>query len=38
MIADQDLDLFDFAETAEEAWDCLLRKGLMVRGAPYKDV
>jgi len=38
MIADHDLGLFDFAETAEEAWDCLLRKGLMVRGAPYKDV
>lgn len=28
MIRREDLDLFDFAETAEEAWDCLIRRGL----------
>jgi len=28
MIAAADLDLFDFAETAEEIWDTLLRRGL----------
>jgi uncharacterized protein (TIGR00730 family) len=28
MISDGDLALFDFAETAEQVWECLVRKGL----------
>jgi uncharacterized protein (TIGR00730 family) len=38
MIATEDLALFDYAETAEEAWDCLVEKGLLVRRAPKKDI
>jgi predicted Rossmann-fold nucleotide-binding protein len=38
MIAEDDLALFDFAETAEEAWDCLVEKGLMIRQAPQRDI
>jgi hypothetical protein len=38
MIAEDDLVLFDFAETAEEAWDCLVQKGLTVRGGGPKDI
>jgi uncharacterized protein (TIGR00730 family) len=30
MIRRDDLDLFDFAESAEEAWECLLRRGLNI--------
>jgi uncharacterized protein (TIGR00730 family) len=38
MIAQDDLDLFQFAETAEEAWECLVGKGLMIRQAPKRDI
>lgn len=38
MIAADDLSLFDFAESAEEAWDCLVKKGLMIRQAPKRDI
>jgi uncharacterized protein (TIGR00730 family) len=38
MIAEDDLALFDFAETAEEAWNCLVEKGLMIRQAPQRDI
>jgi uncharacterized protein (TIGR00730 family) len=38
MIADHDLALFEFAESAEEAWDCLVAKGLMIRQAPKRDL
>lgn len=38
MIGEDDLDLFEFAESAEEAWDCLVRKGLMIRQAPERDI
>ena len=38
MIAPHDLELFDFAETAEEAWECLVRKGLTVRHGEPKDI
>ena len=37
MIAQHDLDLFEFAETAEQAWDCLVKKGLTIRGGSSKD-
>lgn len=30
MIAPRDLDLFDYAEDAEQAWDILLRRGLKI--------
>jgi uncharacterized protein (TIGR00730 family) len=33
MINTADLTLFDFADTAEEAWDSLLKRGLKVSGA-----
>jgi len=33
MISPEDLDLFDIADTAEEAWDCMTRLGLK-RGTP----
>ncbi len=29
MVARADLELFDFADTAEEAWDALMRRGLL---------
>jgi uncharacterized protein (TIGR00730 family) len=32
MIKPEDLGFFQFAETAEEAWDCLVRRGLTIRG------
>jgi uncharacterized protein (TIGR00730 family) len=32
MISKQDLSLFDFADSAEEAWDSLLRRGLPLGG------
>jgi uncharacterized protein (TIGR00730 family) len=38
MIAEDDLALFDFAETAEEAWECLVQKGLTVRSGGPKDI
>jgi uncharacterized protein (TIGR00730 family) len=34
MIAKADLDLFHFAETPEEVWECLLKGGLR----PYEDI
>jgi len=33
MIAADDLKLFEFAETAEEGWDSLVRRGLQAHGA-----
>ena len=33
MIAEADLGLFDFADTAEAAWEILLRRGLRAHGA-----
>jgi uncharacterized protein (TIGR00730 family) len=38
MIAQHDLDLFDFAETAEEAWDCLVKRGLTIRHTGPKGI
>lgn len=38
MISQHDLELFDFADTAEEAWECLVKKGLAVRTGPAKDI
>jgi uncharacterized protein (TIGR00730 family) len=38
MIAEDDLNLFEFAESAEEAWDRLVKKGLMIRQAPKRDI
>jgi uncharacterized protein (TIGR00730 family) len=38
MIAQNDVDLFQFAESAQEAWDLLVGKGLMVRQAPKRDI
>lgn len=38
MIAEDDLSLFEFAESAEEAWDSLVKKGLMIRQAPKRDI
>lgn len=38
MIAADDLALFEFVDTAEEAWACLVKKGLMVRQAPKRDI
>jgi uncharacterized protein (TIGR00730 family) len=32
MIAKSDFELFDYAENADEAWECLVRKGLTTRG------
>ena len=34
MIARSDLDLFRFAETPEQVWECLLAGGLR----PYEDI
>jgi uncharacterized protein (TIGR00730 family) len=34
MIARADLELFEFAESAEECWSSLVRRGLHARGAP----
>jgi uncharacterized protein (TIGR00730 family) len=34
MIQPADLELFDFAETAEGAWGCLVRGGLQIGGTP----
>jgi hypothetical protein len=34
MIAEKDLALFRYAETAEAAWECLLRGGLKPFGEP----
>jgi uncharacterized protein (TIGR00730 family) len=38
MIAADDLQMFDFVDSAEEAWDCLTAKGLMIRPAPKRDI
>jgi hypothetical protein len=38
MIAEDDLALFQFAESAEEAWDLLVARGLMIRQAPKRDI
>lgn len=38
MISPDDLDLFRFAETAEEAWECLVACGLNVPGPDQKDI
>jgi uncharacterized protein (TIGR00730 family) len=38
MIAEDDLRLFQFAESAQEAWDLLVGKGLMIRQAPKRDI
>ncbi len=32
VISPGDVDLFDYASTPEDAWDCLLRKGLKIHG------
>lgn len=34
VISPEDLDLFAFAETAEEAWECLVDRGLRRRSGP----
>ncbi len=34
MIARKDLGLFDFADSAEEIWSCLARRGLRTHGTP----
>ena len=35
MIRAEDLDLFAFAETAEEAWSALVERGLRDHGPPH---
>jgi uncharacterized protein (TIGR00730 family) len=38
MIAADDLALFEFVDSAEDAWNCLVAKGLMIGQAPARDI